>query len=572
MVRTLLCRPQAWSWASQAIRKQGLACSCTQTTVVPTSSRHGARAHEVLFETWPCGLGYSTAAGSTAGSKEGALSASWHSKLSNVQLLNRLLCSTLLSSRYVAVLGAHAIQSGILEAPAIGGILRALVRSTFFAVYCGGQTLEDASADVKKTLALSKWKAALDLTVETATSKEEATANFQQQKKAMEVTKELPGVAANCLKISAFSPPGLLEKVSRILRYNALGNEQSGNPSVVKTSMPWFERYKGFIGLTDACTPPHDAVGHLDPSDPLSPEEEQELSDLFERLCCLCEMDTNGYGDASVHLQRNCGPCCRYLALWLLDRRHKHILVDAEYWSQQPAIDLMTHALMSRFNKERAVVHGTVQAYLRGSLERLRRILPPAKEAGIHYGVKLVRGAYMETERRRAAENGVLSPINSQIEDTHREYDACAATVCDFIVQSSRVELYHSLWLATHNKASVLKLLEQIRCSELGTLSMSQFHFAQLKGMGDSLSDLVAREGLPVAKRFYRRGNASDTVRIKAAAGITAAAACGRLKNDSARTPTHDQSPCERHYHELHRVASRKLPAASWGEQRTMPA
>ena len=66
---------------------------------------------------------------------------------------------------------------------------------------------------------------------------------------------------------------------------------------------------------------------------------------------------------------------------------------------------------MRKHNTERAVVFNTVQLYRHDRLAYLQAMTHQAAEEGWHLGVKLVRGAYMEKERERAAERGYPSPI-----------------------------------------------------------------------------------------------------------------------------------------------------------------
>ena len=53
----------------------------------------------------------------------------------------------------------------------------------------------------------------------------------------------------------------------------------------------------------------------------------------------------------------------------------------------------------------------THQCYRTGTLEKIKRNIKTAKDNGYYYGVKLVRGAYMEKEREFALKNGSLDPI-----------------------------------------------------------------------------------------------------------------------------------------------------------------
>lgn len=86
------------------------------------------------------------------------------------------------------------------------------------------------------------------------------------------------------------------------------------------------------------------------------------------------------------------------------------LIVDAEDYCFQDAIDTLTDEAMRRYNKKRAIVFATLQMYRHDRMPYLRRILDDAKEKGYIAGVKFVRGAYMEAERARAAALGYPDP------------------------------------------------------------------------------------------------------------------------------------------------------------------
>jgi proline dehydrogenase len=67
----------------------------------------------------------------------------------------------------------------------------------------------------------------------------------------------------------------------------------------------------------------------------------------------------------------------------------------------------------------------TTKAYLKGSYELMMEDMERARRDGYKFGAKLVRGAYMTLERRRAAERGYPSPIWDTLADTHANYDRC---------------------------------------------------------------------------------------------------------------------------------------------------
>ncbi|MEI9810530.1 MAG: proline dehydrogenase family protein [Bacteroidota bacterium] len=83
------------------------------------------------------------------------------------------------------------------------------------------------------------------------------------------------------------------------------------------------------------------------------------------------------------------------------------VFVDAEEtWIQDP-VDALTIMMMDTFNKERAVVYNTIQHYRHDRLKFLKDSYEAAVERKFILGAKLVRGAYMEKERKRAEEKGL---------------------------------------------------------------------------------------------------------------------------------------------------------------------
>ena len=80
------------------------------------------------------------------------------------------------------------------------------------------------------------------------------------------------------------------------------------------------------------------------------------------------------------------------------------VLIDAEdSWVQDP-IDGLADEMMARYNKEKAIVYNTYQMYRTSSMDNLIHDYHDALHGGYLIGAKLVRGAYMEKERDKAAE------------------------------------------------------------------------------------------------------------------------------------------------------------------------
>jgi proline dehydrogenase len=168
------------------------------------------------------------------------------------------------------------------------------------------------------------------------------------------------------------------------------------------------------------------------------------------------------------------------------------ILVDAEDYCFQDAIDNLTDEAMRRFNKERAIVFATLQMYRHDRMPYLRRIYEDAVEKGYYPGIKFVRGAYMEEERKRAGLLGYPDPICKDKQATDENFDAGVRFVIEHI---DRMELF----MGTHNEASNYKLASLIDEKGLER-NTPRIYFAQLLGMSDNISFNLAHEGYNVTK------------------------------------------------------------------------
>lgn len=168
------------------------------------------------------------------------------------------------------------------------------------------------------------------------------------------------------------------------------------------------------------------------------------------------------------------------------------VLVDAEEsWIQDP-IDRLTIEMMEIFNKEKAIVYNTLQLYRYDRLDFLKLSHRIALQQKFILGVKLVRGAYMEKERSRAAAKGVRSPIQPNKQHTDADYDAAI----DFCI--SNVENVACI-IATHNEKSNLLAIDLAEKKEI-PVSHTHLHFSQLYGMSDHITFNMAKAGFWVSK------------------------------------------------------------------------
>ena len=63
---------------------------------------------------------------------------------------------------------------------------------------------------------------------------------------------------------------------------------------------------------------------------------------------------------------------------------------------------------------------------LQDSWNRMNLDMERSRREGFHFGVKLVRGAYMYLERQRAKELKFTSPVWESLEETHANYNRFA--------------------------------------------------------------------------------------------------------------------------------------------------
>ncbi len=168
------------------------------------------------------------------------------------------------------------------------------------------------------------------------------------------------------------------------------------------------------------------------------------------------------------------------------------IFIDGEEsWIQDP-IDELAYEMMSKYNKETAIVYNTYQMYRWAALPGLKKAFADAEANNYYLGAKLVRGAYMEKEAKRAAEKGYRNPIQPSKEASDNDYNA-GLIFC--------LENKHRIYLCagTHNEFSCYFLIEAMERYGLAA-NDERVWFAQLYGMSDNISFNLANAGYNVAK------------------------------------------------------------------------
>lgn len=205
------------------------------------------------------------------------------------------------------------------------------------------------------------------------------------------------------------------------------------------------------------------------------------------------------------------------------------LLVDAEQVRFQPAIDNFVLELQRVYNANDLtaipIIYNTYQCYLKDTPERLLLDIERSQRFNYRFGTKLVRGAYMESEREIAKDKDELSPIHVTINETHACYNWAVETL---LRQSAEADSSVELMLATHNQNSIERAIVGMQRHGIKP-NDSTVCFGQLLGMSDDITFNLGKHGyraykyLPygevqmVMPYLIRRANENSSVASSAA-------------------------------------------------------
>ena len=296
----------------------------------------------------------------------------------------------------------------------LGLPIKALIKSTIFEQFCGGENLEEA-AQTARYLGKFHVGVALDYGVEAMEGEENYDRAVPEFIRAIEYAAANPNIPFIAIKVTGFARFELLEKLHR--------------------------------------------------KDSLSQDEQQEFARVRTRIRKIAETAA----------------------------KHKiGLLIDAEEsWIQQPVDDLADE-MMELFNKGQVIVYNTFQFYRHDRLEFLYASFKKAEQKGYWLGAKLVRGAYMEKERKRAEELQYESPIQPDKASADRDYDDAVRFCIDRLDRLA-------VFVGTHNEQSCM-----LAASLLHGKGLPHNHphvsFSQLLGMSDNITFNLAHAGYNVSK------------------------------------------------------------------------
>ncbi|XP_076888433.1 proline dehydrogenase 2, mitochondrial-like [Bidens hawaiensis] len=370
------------------------------------------------------------------------------------KLLHSAAILTVTAVEPVVDLSLQVMSSRLMEAGLFRHAMLGLIKHTAYSHFvAGGDTVE--TGRTVRRLWDSGLRGMLDYGLEHADDNESCDNATQQLIKTAESAQSLPtsSVTFVVVKVTAICPVHLLKRMSDLLRW------EYKNPSF---KLPWKLQ---ILPILSENSPFYHTI--QEPAN-LTAEEEHDLELAHQRLQTICEKSFEG---------------------------NVPVVIDAEDTSIQPAIDYMTYWASVKHNEaQRPMIYGTIQAYLKDAGERMCLTKRAADKMGLPVGFKLVRGAYMSSERKLARSLGVESPIHNTINETHDCFNGCATFMLDEV--SNRAG---GLILATHNLDSG-KLVAQ-KAREYGiTKDSEKLEFASLYGMADAMTFGLKNAGFNVSK------------------------------------------------------------------------
>lgn len=312
----------------------------------------------------------------------------------------------------------------------VGLPVRDLIRGTIFKQFVGGETLEETAAIAKK-LGEYGVQVILDYGVEGGEQEEAFDHATDEFIRVINYAGTQPNIPFMSVKVTGIARFELLQKLDH---------------SVEQNSGSLMKRFSKAL-------------------ETLTTDEKSEWQRVKDRLLRICSS---------------------------ADEKNVGVFIDAEEtWVQDP-VDVITILMMEKFNRNKVVVYNTLQLYRHDRLDFLKDSYEAALQRNFILGAKLVRGAYMEKERKRAADMNYPSPIQVNKEATDNDFNEAIRFCIDHL---DRIALV----VASHNEYSNLFTTQLLQHKNL-PLDHPHVHFSQLYGMSDNITFNLARAGCHVSK------------------------------------------------------------------------
>ncbi|KAF9167126.1 hypothetical protein DFQ26_005738 [Actinomortierella ambigua] len=420
------------------------------------------------------------------------------------------------------------------------------VRHSFFAQFCGGETAEDCVGTMN-SLKDAGIGSILDLSIE-ADLNEDELAKYTPEQLRAQFNKSADNIAAQistcietasslsksfaAIKITAMGSPLLLQRVSSTLvslektfKSSAALKEDEGRQG--RVTLDEFRQLTQLLPqairddqlaqklFKEADKDGDGLIDWVDFASTISmnrPETqalfiESENNNNNKTIAGLTKDEMEDYQRVLRRMEGLCDQAAK---------TRTRLMIDAEQTYFQPAIDSVALHLQEHYNDtphaDGPLIFNTYQMYLKDALSRLQQDYKRAERNGYVLAAKLVRGAYMVSERKRASELGLEDPICTDIEATHRSYNAGVDFMLEKMTKKKGEEQQQEeeksmtlkqspvvLFVASHNKDSVIRTCE--RMQELQLAPQAELvMFGQLMGMCDQISYTLGQHGYGIYK------------------------------------------------------------------------
>ncbi|KAF8940898.1 FAD-linked oxidoreductase-like protein [Dissophora ornata] len=419
-----------------------------------------------------------------------------------------------------------------------------IIRRTFFAQFCGGESADDCTGTMN-ALKSAGINSILDLSIEVDLDESDlanqspaeirARFNASADNIASQISTCIETAATlsksfAAIKITAMSSPLLLQQVSSTLtavesRFKSVDQDRDGKVTkeefkqlVKMLPSPSLNKDQSLDAVIDQLfkEADKDQDGKVDWADfastvSLNRDDTRGLfmsksnngANAASEVPGMAKEDLEDYRRLLSRMENLCEQA---------KKTHTRLMIDAEQSYFQPAIDNVALHLMTNYNDEQHVegplIFNTYQMYLKDALGRLQKDCTIAQRNGYVLAAKLVRGAYMVSERKRAVELGLEDPICDGIQATHKSYNAGVDFMLERMTQhqqsssSNELSLKSSpvvLFAASHNKDSVIRTCERMQELDL-TPQSGLVMFGQLMGMCDQISYTLGQHGYGIYK------------------------------------------------------------------------
>ncbi|XP_055612273.1 proline dehydrogenase 1, mitochondrial isoform X1 [Uranotaenia lowii] len=322
------------------------------------------------------------------------------------------------------------------------------------------------------------------------------------------------GTGITAIKLTALGRPQLLLQLSEvIMKARSYMRELAGTHGNVLThhkTIQDLERYlenvtdkKEVKKFLEKVTSDKDGILHLFPWSGII-NEDCELSDTFRvpdpvsgQMRRLISQIPHKEEEMFRNMIRRLNTIVK--AAQDLDVR---IMIDAEQTYFQPAISRITLEMMRKYNTEKAIVFNTYQCYLKDTYKEVCTDLEQAKRQNFYFGAKLVRGAYIEQERARAAALGYEDPTNPSFEATtemyHKTLTECLRRIR--LLKDANIDpKMIAIMVASHNEDTVRFAIKKME--EIGIHPEDKvICFGQLLGMCDYITFPLGQAGYSAYK------------------------------------------------------------------------